>query len=64
VPERKYQLKVIVNGLPVKMTWVGKDGPDAVKRYQDMYPDHTVVAWREIPFGLFIMGDARNIVER
>ena len=62
MPEREYQLKVIVNGKPTLKTWVGKDGLDAVKRYRDMYPDHTIVAWREIPYCVVEGVDARQII--
>lgn len=60
--EREYQLKVIINGKPILKTWVGKDGSDSCKRYLDCHPDHTITAWREMPYGVFIMGDARNII--
>lgn len=63
MPEFEYQLKVIINGQPTIKIWDGKDGLDASKRYQDNHPDQKVVAWREVPCGVFIMGDARNIIE-
>ena len=62
MPEREYQLKVVINGKPTKKTWVGKDGLDCCKRYQGGHPDHTVVAWREMPYDVCILTDARNII--
>lgn len=46
MPEREYQLKTVINGKPSLKTWVGKDGLDACKRYQDFYKDHTVIVIR------------------
>ncbi len=55
-----YELK-LASGKVV--TWEGKNGLNACERYADAHPGETVIAWRDIPVGLFIMGDARNIVE-
>ncbi len=60
--EREYQLKVVINGKPSLKTWVGKDGLDACKRYQDYFKDHTVIAWRELPYGVYEGIDARQII--
>lgn len=59
----EYELKVIINGKTVNRIWEGKDGLNASNRYTDCHPGHVVTAWRDIPHGLFILGDARNIVE-
>ncbi len=61
--EREYQLKVVINGKPSLKTWVGKDGSAACKRYTDCHPDHTITAWREMPYGVYAGVDVRQIIE-
>ena len=51
--EKIFELKTS-NGK--KVTWNGKNGLDACKRYVDCHPNETIVAWRHpkntIAFGL------------
>ena len=58
----EYELKVTINGKTVTRKWEGKDGLNASERYSDCHPGHVVTAWRDIPYGLFNLGDARQIV--
>lgn len=59
----EYQLKVIVNNVRVTKLWEGATGQDACRRYQDAHRDELVIAWRDKPHGLFILGDPRQIVD-
>ena len=36
------------------VTWSGRDGPDACRRYVDSHPDAVAVAWRWPPHGLSV----------
>ena len=66
-----YQLKIrikskeglITNPQPQTVTWEGKNGSDAVTRYADMHKDHEVLAWRDAPHGLFIVGNPNLIID-
>jgi len=58
----EYEIKVRINGKVAVKIWDGKTGLDATRRYQDAHADHTVIAWRDIQSGLFILGDARQII--
>jgi len=43
------------------VTWEGKDGVEACHRYVDAHREAEVIAWRDIPHGLFL--GLRPIVE-
>lgn len=38
-----FELKLAGGG---KVRWEGADGEDAARRYADMFPGETVIAWR------------------
>jgi len=48
--EREFELK-LATGKIVK--WTGKTGVNAAHNYVDCVQDATVVAWREIQYGIF-----------
>ena len=49
--EREYELK-LASGRVV--TWTGVSPEVVIARYQDVYPDQQVVAWRFVHHGLFV----------
>lgn len=49
--EEKYELK-LKSGKVV--TWLGKDGEDAARRYVDIHREEAVIAWRNVRYGLAI----------
>ena len=58
--DREFDLK-LRNGKWV--TWLGKDGMDAARRYVDCFRSAVVVAWREHCYGLFIGYTPGSIIE-
>lgn len=56
--EQEFELK-LANGKVV--TWEGKNGEEASRRYEDCYRGTKVVAWRWPRYGLFI--GMRRILE-
>jgi len=60
--EREYELKVKISGKLTTKIWDGENGLNACERYQDAHPDHVVIAWRDISHGVFVLGNARQII--
>lgn len=58
----EYELRVIINGKPQTKIWEGKNGLNACQRYSDCHPENVVTAWRDIPHGLYILGNAIQII--
>lgn len=59
IPERAFELKL---GTGKFVTWNGKDGEDAARRYVDCHEDSSVVAWRYPKVELVIGFDARSVI--
>jgi hypothetical protein len=57
-PESVYELKVkLPNGRTKIVTWTGRGGEDAARRYVDCHREHTVIATRlGERHGLFVLG--------
>ena len=49
--EQEYELKLKSDKI---VRWVGKDGKDAARRYVDSHREETVIAWRNVRYGLAI----------
>ncbi|MDP2729612.1 MAG: hypothetical protein Q8O55_03935 [Dehalococcoidales bacterium] len=58
----EYELKVLRGEKQIVRTWDGADGLTAARRYADAYPGDLVLAWRDVPYGIF-PGDTSRIVE-
>ena len=58
----EYELKVIIDGKSKTVTWEGKDGLNACERYADANRGHTVIAWQEVPVGIFLVGNTSQII--
>jgi len=59
----EYELLLSVKKGGQVVTWEGKDGPDAARRYADTHRGTAIVAWRGIRHGLFINGRFPRIVD-
>ncbi len=58
----KFELKTTTpEGKKKVVTWSGKDGLDACRRYSDCHQGHIVFAWRNIRHGIFLV-DSRALV--
>lgn len=49
--DKEFELK-LANGSVT--SWHGYDGLNAAERYEDVFPEDRVIAWRPIRHGLFI----------